>query len=91
MSSVLGTPEDIQVVGIASDVDPVSMPVEAPQTRRGNEWGNADPVEEALAKAVGDAAAAGRFDVVVQLAKEIEARRLRTADNVIPMRRKKLD
>ena len=34
-----------------------------------------DPVETALAKALGDAAAAGRFDVVGQLARELEARR----------------
>ncbi|MDE2104563.1 MAG: tyrosine-type recombinase/integrase [Patescibacteria group bacterium] len=35
-----------------------------------------DVVEAALAKALGEAAAAGRFDVVAQLARELEARRL---------------
>lgn len=44
-----------------------------------------DPVEGALAKALDAAAAAGRFDVVAQLAKEIEARRLARAENVIPI------
>jgi hypothetical protein len=35
-----------------------------------------DVVEAALARALGDAAAAGRFDVVAQLARALEARRL---------------
>jgi hypothetical protein len=38
-----------------------------------------DAVEAALAKALGEAAAAGRFDVVGQLARELEARRLARA------------
>lgn len=36
----------------------------------------ADVVEAALAKALEGATAAGRFDVVAQLARELEARRL---------------
>jgi hypothetical protein len=38
-----------------------------------------DPVEAALARAVTEAAAAGRFDVVGLLARELEARRLARA------------
>jgi hypothetical protein len=35
-----------------------------------------DDVEEALVKAIGEASAAGRFDVVALLAGELQARRL---------------
>ena len=42
-----------------------------------------DAVEAALAKALADAATAGRFDVVAQLARELEARRLSRAKNVV--------
>jgi hypothetical protein len=38
--------------------------------------GEDDPVDVALARALVDASTAGRFDVVLQLAKELEARRL---------------
>ncbi|HEV3191738.1 MAG TPA: hypothetical protein VGY54_14610 [Polyangiaceae bacterium] len=41
-----------------------------------------DAVEAALAKALEGATAAARFDVVAQLAKELEARRLARAGNV---------
>jgi hypothetical protein len=34
-----------------------------------------DPVDFALARAIADASAAGRFDVVVELVKELRARR----------------
>lgn len=44
-----------------------------------------DPVENALAKALDAAAGAGRFDVVAQLAKELEARRLANAANVVAL------
>jgi hypothetical protein len=47
-----------------------------------------DDVEAALAKALEQAAAAGRFDVVSQLARELEARRLALAGNVIPLEAK---
>jgi hypothetical protein len=36
----------------------------------------ADPVDVALARALAEASTAGRFDVVLQLVKELEARRL---------------
>ena len=42
-----------------------------------------DAVEEALAKALAAAVEASRFDVVAQLARELEARRLARAENVV--------
>jgi hypothetical protein len=42
-----------------------------------------DAVEEALAFALTEAAKAQRFDVVAQLARELEARRLASAGNVV--------
>jgi len=45
--------------------------------------GPVDPVEAALAHALAAAAAAGRFDVVAQLARELEARRLAREPHVI--------
>lgn len=44
-----------------------------------------DVVEEALARALEGATQAGRFDVVAQLARELEARRLARAGNVVPL------
>ena len=44
-----------------------------------------DPVEVALSHALYLAAEAGRFDVVAQLAKELEARRLFRAGNVVAL------
>ena len=44
-----------------------------------------DQVEVALARALTDASAAGRFDVVIQLAKELEGRRLAHLSRVIPV------
>ena len=43
---------------------------------RGPAAGEVDPVDVALARALADASNAGRFDVVLQLAKELEARRI---------------
>ena len=57
----------------------------------GQSRGNQDAVEAALADALTKAAAAGRFDVVAQLAKEIEVRRLARAENenVVPIDRER--
>jgi hypothetical protein len=44
-----------------------------------------DPVEDALARALSEASAAGRFDVVAQVAKELEARRLAQEPNVVSL------
>jgi hypothetical protein len=46
----------------------------------------ADPVEAALALALTEAAKAARFDVVAQLAQELESRRLLTT-NVVRLSR----
>jgi hypothetical protein len=45
----------------------------------------AEPIEAALADALTRAAAEGRFDIVAQLARELEARRLARAGNVIAL------
>jgi hypothetical protein len=51
--------------------------------------GNAvDVVEAALAKALEGATIAGRFDVVAQLARELEARRLARMGNVVALQGK---
>jgi hypothetical protein len=42
-------------------------------------------VEDALARALSLAAAGQRWDVVAQLARELEARRLARAGNVVPL------
>ena len=42
-----------------------------------------DVVEAALANAISEAVAAGKFDVVGQLCRELEARRLARAGNVV--------
>jgi hypothetical protein len=55
----------------------------------GQSWGNRDvggDVEAALARALSQAADAGRFDVVAQLARELEARRLAHAGNVVRLK-----
>jgi hypothetical protein len=58
--------------------------------RVGQSWGNpaadgrgGDEVDRVLASALGKAADAGRFDVVAQLARELEARRLARTGNVV--------
>jgi len=48
-----------------------------------------DVVEEALAQAIVGATKAGRWDIVAQLARELEVRRLaRSAPNVVALARK---
>lgn len=51
--------------------------------------GPALDVEAALADALSKAAAAGRWDVVAQLARELEARRLASAGNVVALAAKR--
>jgi hypothetical protein len=48
-----------------------------------------DPVEAALARALDRGSEAGRFDVVAQLARELEARRLGRARNVVRLEDKR--
>jgi len=45
--------------------------------------GTADAIESALAKAIEGATVAGKFDVVAELCRELEARRLTRAGNVV--------
>jgi hypothetical protein len=58
----------------------------------GQSWGNpaslgtgTDQVEAALARSLDRASEAGRFDVVAQLARELEARRLARLTNVVAL------
>jgi hypothetical protein len=58
----------------------------------GQSWGNPasrgtgeEQVEAALARAIDRASEARRFDVVAQLARELEARRLARPTNVVPL------
>jgi hypothetical protein len=48
--------------------------------------GGGDAVEAALVAALTAATAAGRFDVVGQLARDLEARRMAQAGNVVALR-----
>jgi len=65
-------------------------PVEPSQPVVANEMGNvSDAIEAALAKALEGATAAGRFDVVAQLAMELEARRLARMGNVVALQTKR--
>jgi hypothetical protein len=56
----------------------VKVPSESPATS----------LEDALAGAIAQASAAGRWDVVVQLARELEARRLVASPNVVALHSK---
>jgi hypothetical protein len=55
--------------------------------RRRQVSASAIPLEAALAKALEGAAKAGRWEVVAQLARELEARRARGDQNVVPLTR----
>ena len=56
----------------------------SPGTISESHTASADSVERALSLALEEAAKAGRFDVVVQLARDLEARRLAGAPQVVP-------
>jgi hypothetical protein len=66
---------------------PVAIPANV--GARSDIGANGDAVEEALARALGEATAAGKWDVVSQLARELEARRLVRAGNVVSLRDRK--
>jgi hypothetical protein len=53
--------------------------------RRREVSASGEPVDVALAAAIEGAAAAGRWDLVIQLARELEARRLARVANVVPL------
>lgn len=49
-----------------------------------------DAVESALAKAIEGATSAGRWDIVAQLARELEARRVTRMGNVVALTKTRL-
>jgi hypothetical protein len=78
--------EGTQERGITSGEAMGSVLLDAPRTPVANAVANAvDAVESALSDAVTKAATAGRFDVVAQLARELEARRLGRMGNVVAL------
>lgn len=79
MNEAEGPPDAASCIPLSTDAAPLEhvtaredtspQPVDRPVDHE------PDPVEAALAKALADAAAGGRFDVVVQLAQALENRR----------------
>jgi hypothetical protein len=70
---------DAVLRGEAASEEKVPRALHQPHTGvlpRGAAASEVDPVDVALARALAEAFTAGRFDVVLQLAKELEARRL---------------
>ncbi len=67
---------------VAASLSDVEAPSEGLPTLRAD---TSDAVEEALGVALREAAIAGRFDVVAALARELEARRLAGASNVVSL------
>jgi hypothetical protein len=65
--------------------DPNGPEIGGPRPSTGQCWGNpsslGDPVDAALARALDRASEDGRYDVVMQLARELEARRLARLPN----------
>ena len=79
-------PEGRETPSQTGAAEDTSRPLDAPKCATGQRVGQGvDPVDATLAKALGDAAAAGRFDVVAQLARELEARRLAASPNVVAL------
>jgi hypothetical protein len=74
-TSPLGDPSGPEIGGAHPLTRPSGNPA-VPAT-------GADEVEAALARALDRASEAGRFDVVAQLARELEARRLQRLANVV--------
>lgn len=75
---------------LSSPSTSTDTPDEARSTPDPSQFGPAigptnDAVEAALARALDAAATAGRFDVVSQLARELEARRLARTPNVVTL------
>jgi hypothetical protein len=82
LDSERSKPETREAEETCSIGDPRSREIDAATGAEGQSRGNQDAVEVALAKAIEAAATAGRFDVVAQLARELEARRLAHWGNV---------
>jgi len=76
-------PEEQATGGDSERLEILPADEEPPLLRRGTE----DAVEAALAAGIAGATAAGRFYVVAQLARELEARRFARAGNVVPLDR----
>ena len=76
MQDCAGSEESIAPKDEASDTSPPhsAAALTVPSTAEGGD--DSDVVEVALASALTAAAAAGRFDIVGQLARDLEARRL---------------
>jgi hypothetical protein len=73
-TSAPGVVESREVAGKQKTQDDSKLPdVSAQPPSSGASCGACDPLELALASALSQAAAAGRFDVVGQLARELEA------------------
>jgi hypothetical protein len=91
ISKTGGEGEDLrEIENPRTDHDPSTPENGGVRTPMGQSWGNQTPqeasgdeVERVLARALAQAAEAGRFDVVAQLARELEARRLARAGNVV--------
>ena len=98
MGPPMGGPEAPEEVAPGPEMTPRSGSTAAsngsPDTISESHTASADSVERALSLALQEAAKAGRFDVVVQLARDLEARRLagaphRAPHNVVPIGRPK--
>jgi hypothetical protein len=75
-SFTIGTDEPSPTVPTVDDKCPIDRALTKPVTKLGSVSGE---VEAALARALDAAATAGRFDVVAQIAGELQARRLAAA------------
>jgi hypothetical protein len=90
LGSELKQPDSPEIEKTSAIGDPSGPEIGAADPGVGQSRGNqtapdesGDPVEFELAKALGKAADFGRFDVVAQLARELEARRLARLTNVV--------
>jgi hypothetical protein len=90
LGSELTEPDSREIEKTRAIGDPSGPEIGGVHAGEGQSWGNQSPpegtldlVELDLARALGKAADAARFDVVAQLAKELEARRLARLTNVV--------
>jgi hypothetical protein len=90
LGSELAQPDSRDIEKTSPIGDPSGPEIGGVHPGVGQSWGNQqtpdrseDEVELELARALGKAADAARFDVVAQLAKELEARRLVRLTNVV--------
>jgi len=92
LGSELTAADSVEIEKTSPIRDPSGPEIGGVDPGVGQSWGNQqspgsleDQVELELAGALGKAAAAARFDVVAQLAKELEARRLAHLTNVVKL------